>query len=725
MLLDRIRSAAVLAVAMLGVAGTSVGLVMLPKQKPGRMPPAPGMTPPAKDAQAKAAGPPTPSPADLRKAAAGLLGAIRGQKELSYKGVVVDPAGRPVAGARVYLLFVPGSEVPKTKSGPDGRFAFAANVGPGGMKPRVAAEADGYALGGASQGFAAGDTEDGPTDDGRELTVKLVDDQPVEGRVVDLEGRPVAGADVRIEYLFVPKNGDLEPYLRALRDQEDAPDHLRNQYLWHSGLHPMRRKHFGEGVVTPPSEATTDAQGRFVLKGIGRDRLVNLRIEGPGIRPLDIHVITRPGEPIRVPNMAREPRFGMRTFYGASLRLAASPSRPIEGFIRDRETGAPVAGATVSSYKLADQNLGNNTIVQAKSDAKGHYRLAGMPRGSGNEVMIIPPAGSPYLQAKVELDDPPGLGPIAFDIPLYRGVEVEGRVVDEGTGKPVKAWATYHVAVDNPALESAPAYREMQYAQSYLLKAGTDAQGRFKLVAFPGRGLLAVETMDRSHPDDGQSGFRQDFVPIVQMFHQAVAEIDIPRDAKTFQKEIRLDPGRVVEGTVVDQDGKPVEDAEVYGLGNLGYWETLTRISTFKVVALVASRPARALVFRHEGRKLAGWIEVQGGETGHPRVKLEPWAAATGRLVDAGGKPLAGLTLSVYANKPRLGGSSISHQPEHVRTDADGRFRVEGLAPGLGYHVYVQAPAGMRAEKTIDIQPTKPGETRELGNVAVAYRNLN
>ena len=194
------------------------------------MPAMPKMAPPRSRRPGEGRRRPPPNPAELRKMAAGLLGAIRGEKELSYKGVVVDPAGKPVAGAKVYLLFAPGPEGPRATTGSDGRFAFTAAGRPPAPTPRVGAEAEGFAMGGASKGFATGDFLDGPPDDGRDLTVKLVADQTVEGRVVDLEGRPVAGATVRVEYLFVPKNGDIGPYLRALRVAggcpRPAPEHV-------------------------------------------------------------------------------------------------------------------------------------------------------------------------------------------------------------------------------------------------------------------------------------------------------------------------------------------------------------------------------------------------------------------------------------------------------------------------------------------------------------------
>ena len=52
----------------------------------------------------------------------------------------------------------------------------------------------------------------------RDVTVRLVrDDLPIEGRVIDLEGRPVAGAEVVTSTLFDPPGGDLSPFLEEMK----------------------------------------------------------------------------------------------------------------------------------------------------------------------------------------------------------------------------------------------------------------------------------------------------------------------------------------------------------------------------------------------------------------------------------------------------------------------------------------------------------------------------
>jgi hypothetical protein len=129
----------------------------------------------------------------------------------------------------------------------------------------------------------------------------------------------------------------------------------------------------------------------------------------------------------------------------------------------------------------------------------------------------------------------------------------------------------------------------------------------------------------------------------------------------------------------------------------------------------------RSLIFLHLPRKLAGWIEVKGDETGPIRVMLEPWASAVGRVVDDASKPRSNVTILVQARRPRLGGGQIEHEPKSIRTDAEGRFRVEGLAPGLPYELFFWAPPGQGSDRRITIEPTRPGETRDLGVIAIRF----
>ena len=94
------------------------------------------------------------------------------------------------------------------------------------------------------------------------------------------------------------------------------------------------------------------------------------------------------------------------TFHGAAPEMVAAPTRPIEGIVRDVDTGAAIAGAAIRSYKLADSEVSNTDIVHTNSDAQGRFRLVGMPPGAGNEVVIAPPIDQPYLPLAWLADKP-------------------------------------------------------------------------------------------------------------------------------------------------------------------------------------------------------------------------------------------------------------------------------------------------------------------------------
>src|SRR4029077_8720840 len=48
-------------------------------------------------------------------------------------------------------------------------------------------------------------------------------------------------------------------------------------------------------AVGLPAPLTTDKAGKFRLTGVGRERVVFVEVEGPGIESMQFNVLTRPG----------------------------------------------------------------------------------------------------------------------------------------------------------------------------------------------------------------------------------------------------------------------------------------------------------------------------------------------------------------------------------------------------------------------------------------------
>jgi hypothetical protein len=90
-------------------------------------------------------------------------------------------------------------------------------------------------------------------------------------------------------------------------------------------------------------------------------------------------------------------------------------------------------------------------------------------------------------------------------------------------------------------------------------------------------------------------------------------------------------------------------------------------------------------------------LTLRGDEAGPLTVRLEPTGTLTGRVVDAEGRPWAGLGLNAYVNLKSMDSKTLPYEALHPfgfayhllsrpgTTDADGQFRVEGLIPGLTY----------------------------------------
>jgi hypothetical protein len=247
----------------------------------------------------------------------------------------------------------------------------------------------------------------------------------------------------------------------------------------------------------------TGPDGRFRIAGIGRGRIARLQLDGPTIETATFDVRTWPGAPIHVRQNQNPKFYGRWTVYGATFEHVAGPTRAIEGVVRDRQTGHPLADILVYwPNPIALQG----SAIRAITDARGQYQLVGLPLGREDKLEAVPacdlstgwnwlridprlPADRcpPYFAAEVTVPRTPGTGPIRLDINLTRGVRISGRILDRSTGKPVRGRVEYLGFDDNPhrGLDPDPSRRRRIRF--------TNVDGVFRLVVPPGPGVLAAD----------------------------------------------------------------------------------------------------------------------------------------------------------------------------------------------------------------------------------------
>jgi RNA polymerase sigma factor (sigma-70 family) len=331
-----------------------------------------------------------------------------------------------------------------------------------------------------------------PIDRANDITLKLPKERRLRGRVLDLQGKPVAGAtvsaasvggfnpDTLIEFRMTGTNEAVSPFPATPR---------------------------GDRTLTSEAKefaATTDRAGRFEFRGLGVDHLLTLRIRAEGIADAELLCLNRDGFDPTDANKAAQRAEAMgfeRAVPDAPWRVCApdpvivvEPEKVIRGAVTD-PAGKPRAGVRVTFSRPGLDGVLPKSWW-AVTDTAGRYEVHGARRHAGYMVECPGDPAAAILPCQGFAKDTPGYEPVVIDLKCAKGLVVTGTVRDKLTGQPVAAELDVEVLVNNPFVPKYPPYMHGTGWGGY--RFPTDKDGRFRLVTIPGPVLL----MARPRTDD-------------------------------------------------------------------------------------------------------------------------------------------------------------------------------------------------------------------------------
>lgn len=341
-------------------------------------------------------------------------------------------------------------------------------------------------------------------------------------------------------------------------------------------------------------------------------------------------------------------------------RASATPpvervATPADGLVDVRVTagGEPLAGADVVLYLavpgLPGAEPGWRRGTAARTDVDGVARLAAWP---GPYLVVARAAGLAPGHAEVIRAEGEEVTPV--EVALAPPATLSGKVTAPD-GRAVPARIAALPVVDDARDASAPGEE--------IATAGAAADGAFRVEGLaPGTYALKVEA----------PGLHPVLLP----------RVAVPR---ADPLEIRLERLATITGVVLSADGRPAPGALVRA-GSSDHSADAVAGTDGRFELAVPAGSYQVLAARGDGAAaLASPLSLApGGAATGIALRLAPAAALEGAVVRRGGEAVAGALIAVR----RHGAAAVLAR---ATADADGRFRIAGLAPGA-WDVLAAAP---------------------------------
>jgi hypothetical protein len=623
---------------------------------------------------------------------------------MTVSGRVLDPAGKPLPDARVAVL----ADRKRVASDFDGEprnilMGTAAADAEGRFRlefPAIPAR-DLYHLkliaGAPGRGLGIVGLKTDATS--QEASIALPPEKPIEGRLVDVQGQPAAGVVVRLASV------NVQPELQAY-DAKGAP-----------------------GPWPPP--ATTDANGRFRLLGLGPDAPATLEVEDPRFARHAFAIRKRSG---RISEA--------EVIFGPGGAVSLRPAQVLDLHVAHADDGRPLAGARVDIESTAGRRpTYMGTLTGARTDEQGRARIVPWP-GDTFHIRIFPPDSEPYVPTALYVEWPKAAVRHSVEVKLPRGAVVRGRLIEDPAGVPVAGgWVVYAQTRHGNA-------RPFRLAS---IQAISGPGGTFTVVAPFGPGHLLVQglTADYLHVATSNVEMGVAYRPSFRMYPDVHAVLDLKEGKEPRPLELHLKRGVTVAGRVVGPDGRPVAVAFAFGRSYVPYGA-----SPYPMTGFVGEAPQIEVK--------DGWFEIPGCDPEQPftfyfldvkdhlgatvqlsgksaadgpvTVRLQPAASASARLKSTGRKApdyddarlqLSRLRLIITSgpdweegnkNRDVIPADFVHHfnlddeRGNSPQSGPDGRMTLRNLIPG--------APYRFRGR---DFTP-EPGQTVDLGEVVVEGR---